>query len=250
MVPLSILIRHGESQLNRVNRQSYEIVTGKTDTPLTPHGEEQAIEAGHRIAHIPLDFAVSSALIRAHRTAELVLAQHPRPPSLFTSDNFVERSLGAFEGQRMDDLRQQFPAYFSDPALCRWRADFEQSAPGGENLSQVEKRVLDGYELLCARLPEENFVIFSHIMALRCLLGKLFDLPRDHVPGMNIPNALPLIIAREPIPHLVGSVGLDDLLRKEAEGKPLVRSPTSAPPSTHHPPPPSRRGGCSNRGIP
>nr|MBP7435060.1 histidine phosphatase family protein [Bacteroidales bacterium] len=36
-----VLVRHGESVYNRAN-----IFTGWTDVPLTPEGEQEAIEAG------------------------------------------------------------------------------------------------------------------------------------------------------------------------------------------------------------
>jgi len=39
-------------------------------------GVEEAIEAGKRISHIPVDMIFTSALIRAQMTAMLVMTQH------------------------------------------------------------------------------------------------------------------------------------------------------------------------------
>ncbi|MDD5102809.1 MAG: histidine phosphatase family protein [Candidatus Peribacteraceae bacterium] len=211
MKPLSILVRHGESALNRSNREAPEIVTGRTDTPLTTFGEAQACEAGRHLAHVPLAIAISSPLIRARRTAELALHQHPHPPSLFICPNFTERSLGGFEGRAMDALRTEHPEYFTDPVRMHWRAHFEQNAPGGENLTQVERRVCDGYALLAGRLPDEHLVIFSHLMALRCLLAQLLSLPREEVPRLVIPNATPIIVERTHPPKLVGAFTIKHL---------------------------------------
>lgn len=211
MQPLSIFVRHGESALNRHNHISTVIATGRTDCPLTPLGEGQAQETGRRMADIPLGFAVSSPLIRARRTAELVLSRHAHAPSLFLCPNFTERSLGIFEGCSMDDLQTRYPAYFTDPSLRHWRADFSQHAPGGENLAQVERRVCDGYALLTEKLRNHNIVIFSHLMALRCLIGNLLSLPREEVPHLVIPNATPVILTRTHPPKIIGAFSIDDL---------------------------------------
>jgi len=66
-----ILIRHGESFWNEKN-----LFTGCCDVPLTVRGVEEAIEAGKRISHIPVDMIFTSALIRAQMTAMLVMTQH------------------------------------------------------------------------------------------------------------------------------------------------------------------------------
>ncbi|MDD5040910.1 MAG: histidine phosphatase family protein [Candidatus Peribacteraceae bacterium] len=211
MKPLSVFVRHGESELNAHNRTHVQIATGRTDTRLTPFGEAQASEAGRSVAHIPLDFAVSSPLTRARHTAEIVLNRHPDPPGLFLCPNITERSLGKFEGLSFDQLRKNYPEYFSDPGLVHWRAHFEQCAPGGENLAQVERRVCDAYDILIRRLPQENLAMFSHVMALRCLLGKLLSLPREEIPRLVIPNAMPLILERSRPPKLVGAFSIDDL---------------------------------------
>lgn len=68
-----ILIRHGESLWNQKN-----LFTGCVDVPLSQQGVEEAIEAGKRICHIPVDVIFTSALIRAQMTAMLAMTQHRR----------------------------------------------------------------------------------------------------------------------------------------------------------------------------
>lgn len=68
-----ILIRHGESLWNSKN-----LFTGCVDVPLSEQGVNEAIEAGKRISHIPVDMIFTSALIRAQMTAMLAMTQHRR----------------------------------------------------------------------------------------------------------------------------------------------------------------------------
>lgn len=126
-------------------------------------------------------------------------------------EHFTERSLGIFEGLHLSEIEKRFPAYSSDPALIRWKMDYVHHAPEGENMAQVEERVLEGYEMLCTQYPRDNFAIFSHIVAIRCLLRPLLHLSKEETIHLHIPNAAPLILARTPEPHLIGEMTLETL---------------------------------------
>lgn len=66
-----VMLRHGESLWNVENR-----FTGWCDVPLTPHGEAEAIDAGHLMGErgVKFDVAFTSNLERAWRTCALALA--------------------------------------------------------------------------------------------------------------------------------------------------------------------------------
>ena len=63
-----ILIRHGQSIWNAANR-----FTGWIDVELSTKGEEEAKEAGINLAEIKIDIVHTSELIRAQKTAEIIL---------------------------------------------------------------------------------------------------------------------------------------------------------------------------------
>ena len=67
-----ILIRHGQSVWNAANRY-----TGWTDVELSPKGEDEAAAAGEELAEVRFDVVHTSALMRAQRTAEIVM-KHKR----------------------------------------------------------------------------------------------------------------------------------------------------------------------------
>jgi hypothetical protein len=68
-----VMIRHGESLWNAKN-----LFTGCVDVPLSQQGISEALEAGTRIADIPVDIIFVSALMRAQMTAMIAMTQHKR----------------------------------------------------------------------------------------------------------------------------------------------------------------------------
>jgi 2,3-bisphosphoglycerate-dependent phosphoglycerate mutase len=63
-----ILVRHGQSVWNASNR-----FTGWTDVGLSEQGVEEAEEAGRQLAEIRIDIVHTSDLVRAQRTAEIIM---------------------------------------------------------------------------------------------------------------------------------------------------------------------------------
>jgi broad specificity phosphatase PhoE len=73
------LVRHGESELNVLNKQR-RVFCGQFETPLTPRGREQALEVAERLLRLDsldLRTAVSSPLERAKETLQLILSRMP-----------------------------------------------------------------------------------------------------------------------------------------------------------------------------
>ena len=65
-----LCIRHGTTDWNRQRR-----FQGRTDIPLNDEGIAQAHAAARRLQDVPIDIIVSSPLIRALRTAEIIAAE-------------------------------------------------------------------------------------------------------------------------------------------------------------------------------
>ena len=66
-----VLIRHGQSVWNATNR-----FTGWTDVELSQKGEIEAATAGEQLADVRFDVVHTSALMRAQRTAEIVMSKN------------------------------------------------------------------------------------------------------------------------------------------------------------------------------
>src|SRR6185436_91891 len=70
-----IIVRHGESEWNRVGRYQ-----GQCDAPLSDLGLRQAEALARRLSDEPLDVIFTSPLQRAAKTAEAIARYHPNTP--------------------------------------------------------------------------------------------------------------------------------------------------------------------------
>ncbi len=127
-----LLVRHGETEWNRVGR-----FQGIKDIPLNDKGREQGRLAGEFLKDVPLTFAVSSPMLRPKETAEIILQHHPGI-ALETYPALVEIGHGLWEGKLETEIEAEFPGL-----LQAWKNSPETvQMPEGENLTQVWTRAI------------------------------------------------------------------------------------------------------------
>lgn len=87
-------VRHGQSKANAEN------FVGLEDTPLTLHGIDQAHDTALKIKDLGITHIVSSPLLRACQTAQ-VIAEELRitPDKITTLDELRERDFGVLKGK-------------------------------------------------------------------------------------------------------------------------------------------------------
>jgi len=161
-------IRHGESEANRDGW-----LAGHRDTPLTARGVEQAEEAAHAVAQLPIERVLVSDLERAVRTADLVT----RGMSLQVARTAAlrERSGGSWEGQPLDELRSAGHL----KAIRRWYA----RPPAGESLNDIALRAAGA---LSETNGHENILVVAHGALIRAVIHAL-----DQGPGGEISDFRP-----------------------------------------------------------
>lgn len=192
-----VLVRHGESELNAINR-TRRVFCGQIETPLTPVGQQQADEVGRQLA--ALDFlrirrAVSSPLSRARHTLERIVAHLPQPVArLLPEGELMERSHGLFEGRSEEEAFASHPQYRDDPAYCQFMNHFEKHAPGGESLAMVARRAWPAALRLLAA-GEGDLLVVSHFNPIRCILGRALGLSAAEVLDLHVPNCQPIVLA-------------------------------------------------------
>jgi len=84
--------RHGETEWN-----VKKMIQGIKDIPLNKKGEEQARLLGGKLKNIKFDAVFSSDLIRAKRTAEIIILE--KKLAVQMTKTLRERYFGKFEGQ-------------------------------------------------------------------------------------------------------------------------------------------------------
>lgn len=126
------LVRHGETEWNRKEK-----IQGQADIPLNGAGEALARLTGKAMAGIPFDRAYTSPLVRARRTAELILENRPIP--VLEDRRLAEISYGSREGQSLGLIHKcpflRLHRFFAEPAAYI-------PPRGGESLDALRARGL------------------------------------------------------------------------------------------------------------
>ena len=93
------LVRHGETEWN-----NKKLIQGHSDIPLNVKGELQSKQLGEKLKDIHFEAVFSSDLIRAIRTAEIIMLE--KKLAVITTNTLRERMFGRFEGKHIDELRK------------------------------------------------------------------------------------------------------------------------------------------------
>ncbi len=145
-------VRHGLTELNRDKR-----VGGRIDVPLIDEGRAQAREAGSRFAGTPLDVVVTSPLVRAVETAELVTGwPYER---LEIDEGCTERSFGQMEGIDPSEVPERFPHV---KYLQIEHMRYSLNPPGGESFDALHDRAHKSLDALLERHGGRHVAVFSH----------------------------------------------------------------------------------------
>lgn len=100
-------VRHGQTDWNAQGK-----IQGSTDIPLNDTGREQAMEAQKKLNDVLFNHAISSPLVRAYETAQIIL--NDRPLEIITDDRLKERDFGECEGMGIEVFKNIDLWNFSD----------------------------------------------------------------------------------------------------------------------------------------
>jgi 2,3-bisphosphoglycerate-dependent phosphoglycerate mutase len=213
-VPRLVLLRHGESEWNKLNR-----FTGWWDADLTSLGESQATAAGHLMAAeaVRADVVHTSLQTRAIRTIDLALHAQGRSWLPVRRDwRLNERHYGDLTGRNKAETAARFGA----DQVKVWRRSYDVPPPpisddnafnpnGDERYGQVPAGALPLTECLAdvvARLlpywdeaiaPDllagRTVLVGAHGNSLRALVKHLDDISESDIVELNIPTGEPLV---------------------------------------------------------
>ena len=144
-----VFARHGQTAPNREG-----LVLGLADPELTEEGHRQAALLAATLATEPVTAIVSSPLVRARQTAEVVGAACGFPVTV--DERLIEIDWGAWEGRATGSL--------AAADVERWKAD-KGTAPEGESLDVLSRRV----ESFCTeQLAQDGLVVaVSHVSPIK-----------------------------------------------------------------------------------
>jgi len=164
-----ILVRHGQTEWNRVER-----FRGRADVPLNEVGLAQAAAAGQRIAAEWLPTAVyTSPLSRAMATAEVIAAHFDLP--IVPLGGLADIHYGDWQGLTPEEAQAGWPdlihAWYTAPATVQ--------IPSGESLAGLRDRAMAAIHELAARHTDQTVVLVGHTVVNRVILLAVLGLGNE-----------------------------------------------------------------------
>ena len=181
-----ILLRHGQSLWNAANK-----FTGWTDIDLSSTGEEEAAKAGRQLSNLKIDVVHTSELIRAQRTAQIVMSLNTASIDVPThrDQRLNERHYGALQGLDKDETRAKYGA----EQVHIWRRSFDVPPPEGESLKMCAERTLPylAEEILPDLEAGKTVLVAAHGNSLRSIVMEIEGLTKEEVLSLEIATGVP-----------------------------------------------------------
>ena len=173
-----VLIRHGETDMNRELR-----FQGQVNVGLNAVGLEQARRLAARMAGEKADAVYVSDLLRARQTAAPIaggLSLEAVPEA-----GLREQDFGRVDGMRVDDIQREHPQAWA--GWLRFEQDF--AMPEGESTRAFHARVMEAVQRLVAQHRDETVVVVTHGGVLDMIYRTARSLGLDGPRQSEIPNA-------------------------------------------------------------
>ena len=182
-----ILIRHGQSVWNAANR-----FTGWTDVELSEVGVSEAEEAGRSLSSQRIDVVHTSDLIRAQRTAEIIMSLNEASEGYSTKFDWRlnERNYGSLQGLNKAETAEKFGA----EQVHIWRRSFDVAPPDGESLEMTAERTIPYFEEeILPDLQEGRGVLVSaHGNSLRSIVMHIEGISSEDIVSLEIQTGSPM----------------------------------------------------------
>ncbi len=159
-----LLVRHGRTRLTQERR--FSGLRGQ-DAPLTDVGRLDAVGAVPYLSGVPVDAVVTSPLLRARETADLLHGQLGWPRAA-VDDRWAEVAFGDWDALTAGEASARDPELFR-----RWLDDAGTRPPGGESVLDLEARVADGLGDLLQQHRGATVVVVCHMTPIRSVVRQL-----------------------------------------------------------------------------
>lgn len=147
------LVRHGLTEYNAQRK-----LQGSSDIPLNAEGESQAESAREKLKDYDFDAIISSPLIRAYRTAEIINEYHNL--EIETMDELKEQYFGPLEGSHIDDIQEKYP---------------DGIFPGAESFESLSNRAAKAIKEIEQKYPNKHVLLTAHSRTIKSILSLYSD---------------------------------------------------------------------------
>ena len=186
-MPSLILVRHGQSVWNASNR-----FTGWTDVDISDQGVEEAEEAGRELSAIRIDVVHTSDLVRAQRTAEIIMRHNEASDGAPTKYDWRlnERHYGALQGLNKAETAEKHGA----EQVHVWRRSFDVAPPEGESLEMTAERTIPYFteEIVQDLADDKSVLVSAHGNSLRSIVMHIEGISPEDIVSLEIPTGEPI----------------------------------------------------------
>lgn len=162
--------RHGQTQYNIEVR-----ICGRANVRLTEKGILQAHELAQSMQDTDVDLIISSPLVRAKETADIVGAAIGVPVEV--DDRLAERDYGVIDG-----------TYEGTPGFMEQWVQFGYQYPEGESLLKVVQRVYNFLDDIKQRYADKKVMVISHGGVCRVINSYFESLDNEDFFKFNLGN--------------------------------------------------------------
>ncbi len=182
-----ILIRHGQSVWNAENR-----FTGWTDVDLSEKGVREAEMAGDLLSEIRFDAIHTSGLIRAQRTATIIMSRNSASGEipLIKDERLNERHYGDLQGLNKAETAEKH----GPEQVHIWRRSFDIPPPGGESLKMNAERTIPYFEeeIIPDLKQGKNVLVSAHGNSLRSIVMHIESISSQDIVSLEIATGTPM----------------------------------------------------------
>ncbi len=145
------MVRHGETDWNLDGR-----VQGREDIPINSNGIKQAIDTAGAFHDKNIELIITSPLIRARKTAEIIADKLGGQVEVKVDDGLIERDFGIRSGMTIDKKKT---------------FDLFNVGEDGESLDEVKARVIVTINHYASQYKDSNLIMVSHGAAINAVLS-------------------------------------------------------------------------------
>jgi broad specificity phosphatase PhoE len=183
-----VCVRHGRTAWNADRR-----FQGHTDVPLDGEGRAQAAGLAAHLRGEHFDVALTSDLVRAAATAEMICAG--RAVVLERDPELREMNFGAWEGLTWDQIVARWPEINAGNE----KTPRHYTAEGGESFEEVTLRAARVLDRIAGRLaPDGRALVVSHAGVMHALVRVLLGPAREESLGLRFVTASVMRAAGSP----------------------------------------------------
>nr|WP_230156132.1 histidine phosphatase family protein [Peribacillus sp. Bi96] len=142
------LVRHGQTDWNAQGK-----LQGQTDILLNEHGKIQARQCGEFLMKEDWDVIITSPLIRARETADIIA--HYMDVPVIEKIEFIEKNFGVAEGLTSAEREAKY---------------IDKVYPGQESQESLRNRLMKGLQEIQKEFPKKRVILVAHGAVIHFIL--------------------------------------------------------------------------------